>query len=927
MGVKYLNLYPLHLARMKIYTEYYGGNSNSGVSDTILSLHSYDVGWYGGNNDELAYNDDANGTLFSEIIFNMDEPMGGGYDAYYIKLSGYGSKSVHARIKVVQIPTRFIKMNENAPRDISLKTLEAGFYAFTPTRTDEYRLFTRPYGGGNENSDTMLYLYEDEWLTQLIDFNDDCREEDYYNFSAIKLKLTAGKTYYVALRAYETGIFHARFTIVGDNVNSEPCDSICQSFTTVQENVPEDIDKEESDEEALFKFTPSLTDEYRLFTSPYEGGDEFNDTAIVLFDDEELTHGIGYDDDGGQSAFSSITINLVASKTYYIIVRNVEGYPLHSRFTLVRRNLCGSQSNDPECKVPAVPSELRVTEIISNNSVWLNWNAPTDHAGVWGYDIYQGSTIVNSTNGEWMTTSASLIRNLLPNITYTFTVKARTRTGLVSEASNAVSVLINDTQPPTIPTDLRIMASTSNSVSLSWGASSDNVGVTGYNIYQGVNLVGSTWNATATNYTVTGLMPNTPYTFTIRAKDAAGNLSGASNTVSFNYQIDIQPPTTPSNLRVTNSTSNSATLSWGTSTDNVGVVGYDIYQGEALVGTVDGTITSYTATGLNPFTTYIFIVKARDAAGNVSAASNAVTVQIDIQPPTAPSNLQVSISTLSSVTLSWGASTDNIGVIGYDIYQGTTLIGSVNGTMTSYTAQNLLPNTSYSFIVRAKDAAGNVSEGSNTVNILIDTQEPTAPTNLRVLGNTSNSITLTWGTSTDNVGVVGYNIYQGVQLISTTLNGLTTSFTVPNLSPNTWYSFTVRAIDAAGNRSDASNVINAIIDTLPPTAPSNLQIAGSTSSSVTISWGESNDNVEVIVYDIYQGFDIHGSVSGKITSYTVQGITAGNIYTLSVKAKDAAGNVSAASNPATIRSVQQKRLRRLLWGMGTPLPLISQLMQ
>ena len=86
-----------------------------------------------------------------------------------------------------------------------------------------------------------------------------------------------------------------------------------------------------------------------------------------------------------------------------------------------------------------------------------------------------------------------------------------------------------DTVAPSTPSGLAATGTTATTTSLSWTASTDNVGVTGYNIYSGAALLGS---ATTTNYNVTGLTGSTAYSFTVKAKDAAGNLSGASNIAS-----------------------------------------------------------------------------------------------------------------------------------------------------------------------------------------------------------------------------------------------------------------------------------------------------------------------------------------------------------------------------------------------------------
>jgi len=180
----------------------------------------------------------------------------------------------------------------------------------------------------------------------------------------------------------------------------------------------------------------------------------------------------------------------------------------------------------------------------------------------------------------------------------------------------------------------------------------------------------------------------------------------------FNGPADLIPPSVPGNLHSTGATSGSVSLAWDASTDNVGVTGYIVTYGSTNVNV---TGTNATINGLAPSTPYTFTVKARDAAGNVSGASTPITVTTDALPadpikPTAPTNLIVTSTTASEIGLSWTASTDNVGVIGYTITYGSS---SVSVTGTSATISGLAANTTYTFTVTAKDAAGNVSDGTS----------------------------------------------------------------------------------------------------------------------------------------------------------------------------------------------------------------------
>ncbi|MGY1577542.1 discoidin domain-containing protein [Streptomyces sp. MN13] len=179
---------------------------------------------------------------------------------------------------------------------------------------------------------------------------------------------------------------------------------------------------------------------------------------------------------------------------------------------------------------------------------------------------------------------------------------------------------------------------------------------------------------------------------------------------------DTQAPTAPANLALTEPATGQIRLTWDAATDDTGVTGYDIYADGDLLTSVGGDVTAYTDT--RPAGTRVsYHVRARDAAGNQSPNSNAVTREGDTgdtQAPTAPANLAFTEPEAGRIKLTWTASVDNKGVTGYDIYADNTKRASVAGDVTTWTDSQPASAT-VSYHVRARDAAGNQSPDSNIV--------------------------------------------------------------------------------------------------------------------------------------------------------------------------------------------------------------------
>jgi chitodextrinase len=287
--------------------------------------------------------------------------------------------------------------------------------------------------------------------------------------------------------------------------------------------------------------------------------------------------------------------------------------------------------------------------------------------------------------------------------------------------------------------------------------------------------------------------------------------------------LDTVAPSAPGTLTATASGSTQINLAWGAATDNVGVTGYRV---ERCAGTGCSTFaqiatptgTSFADTGLTAGTSYSYRVRATDAAGNLGSYSNvasATTTTPDTTPPSAPAALSATAASATQINLSWTAATDNVGVTGYRVEscQGSgcttfTQIGTPTGTTFSNTG--LTASTSYSYRVRAVDAAGNLGAYSNVASVVTlatpDTTAPTAPTGLSAKVAGSAEIDLAWTASTDNVGVTSYQILR-CQGSTTCTNfaqvgtSTVTSFSNTGLTPSTIYRYRVRAVDGAGNVS------------------------------------------------------------------------------------------------------------------------------
>ena len=280
-----------------------------------------------------------------------------------------------------------------------------------------------------------------------------------------------------------------------------------------------------------------------------------------------------------------------------------------------------------------------------------------------------------------------------------------------------------------------------------------------------------------------------------------------------NPRGDRTPPTTPTNLRVTSVGQTSITLAWNPSTDKSSF-SYSINV-NGLSYTVPQTSTTYTLTSLSPGRTYSFYVTAVDQALNTSGRSNTVTATTlrDTSAPTAP-ELTGIVRGPSQVMLTWTRSTDDITwwSLGYRVFVNGVRAEHVNWyAETRVVLRHLKPATSYTFTVQAADFNGNTTMSNGvtlTTEASSDVTPPSAPTNVRIVeSNGACEFWVGWTQSTDDTDpqyAIEYEIYvNGILSPLAVGGGIDRDFVYGNASGENI--FTVKAVDRAGNTSEASN--------------------------------------------------------------------------------------------------------------------------
>ena len=461
-----------------------------------------------------------------------------------------------------------------------------------------------------------------------------------------------------------------------------------------------------------------------------------------------------------------------------------------------------------------------------------------------------------------------------------------------------------DTVPPSVPTGVAGASGNPNTATLSWSASTDNVGVAGYNVLRNGSIVGVTAQQ---YYQDSGLTESATYTYTIESFDLGGNVSAPSQRVNVTTR-DVTPPSVPAGVAATAVSCQRATLTWLPSTDNSGVGSYIVFWGLSpgalvQVARTAGTSTSYNSSPLTAGTTYYYGVEAADTSGNVSAMSAIVSATTPT-PPSAPANLTAAAASDSRIGLTWSASASGgLPVQYYHVYRGSSAYNLSQIAVVaaaSYSDATVNQTTTYYYAVQAADTAADLSPMSAIVRIATPAP-PGTPTNLAATPSSSSLIGLAWSASASGgLPVQYYHVYRGATASNMSQVGVVqqTSYWDSTVTAGGKYYYAVQAADTAG---DLSAMSAAVLATAPtgPSVPCGLAATAVSTTKISLSWSPSaSGGLPIQNYRVFRGVTALGlsQIATVVQpAYTDTSGSPATKYFYAVEAVDTGGDLSAMS--------------------------------
>ena len=492
--------------------------------------------------------------------------------------------------------------------------------------------------------------------------------------------------------------------------------------------------------------------------------------------------------------------------------------------------------------------------------------------------VNQYVVIYRKDNGNWLTVTVQGpdydILDITPGV---FDVQVYSLNALLKRSATYASASITalgKTAPPSNVANFTSSIDPSIGVLLTWDNISD-LDLSSYEIR--VGSTSSTWadatfvtRVAATSYKL-GLIEQSTKKYHIKAIDTSNIYSTTAATTT----VTITAPSAPSPAFANEDAT--AILSWSASTGSYAIAYYDVLFSDTSIAQVKTTSFSIpiTWTGLRAYT-----VKAVDIAGNQSTAGTANINVLQAAAPTVAATFSG-----ENIALSWNAVNGTTKTRAYRVTVDAVVVATIQSTAYSFKATGVGEK---SIGIEAVDANGNLgAQGTTSITITIP------PERTVTAAYKNEQVVLSWGQTTGSLPIVSYTIRYGESFAAGTDVGVITANNIT--LPVTWATrtFWVRATDTAGNVSLATTSTFTVAPTVPSVGTLSVAYNG---ELAVLSWTPTAGSLPITDYEVTGLVDPAQSVI-KSTTYSVR-VTWTGSRTISVRARDTAGNYSTASTVA-----------------------------
>ena len=536
------------------------------------------------------------------------------------------------------------------------------------------------------------------------------------------------------------------------------------------------------------------------------------------------------------------------------------------------------------------PSLVELTDAEADpDGITVTWNAAD---GAVSYNVLRRTDGTDwAVLAEGVSATAYTDKTVQPGTTYFYTVQAVNADGVAGGYhTTGVSAVV-----PTTPLQVKLTAAkvSGTSIVVTWEKTDRAMQYKVYRKVEGDAGWTGIATVTGTSYTDSKVTADVQYTYTVRGINADGELSPTYDKNGVSAAV----PTTPDQVKLTAAkvSGTSIVVTWEQADRAAKYRVYRRAEGDSSWSTLAYSVagTSYTDTGVTPGVKYTYTVRGVTSDGKTlsptydkKGVSNTV--------PTTPTTVKLGKATVGSsgITVTW---TGADGAVKYNVYRksgdsGWTIVGrAVTGT--SYTDKSVQTGVTYTYTVRGISAAGKLSAAYDKAGVTATALPGTVK--LTAAKADGSGIIVTWAKAD---GAVKYKVYRktaGTDWMTLTTSATGTSWTDKTAQAGVAYTYTVKALNSAGNLSASYDKTGVTATALPGTVK--LTTAASGSSGITVTWAKADGAVKYKVYRKSAGTNwttLASSVTG--TSYTDKTVQAGVTYTYTVKAYNSAGNLSAS---------------------------------